>query len=258
MPQLPDDWESTRTTLQSYGHALTAFPRAGGIPDDRWTHVAMAISDVCLVASAVPLSDGSTMVSTLDLANHRVVMEAGTDIETIDLKSGPSPQSIGNAVLAFVEQHGTSLEVDRDRFSGTETLVYDASHAEQFHAAAVFVTESFRTMNNSVDGEKTGPHLWPHGFDIATEWFSPKKVPYGDSEASAQIAIGWYPAAGGYFYANPWPFEESWGLKPVVEGSTWHLEDWQGAVVDADGIAQSELVSFGLAVHELAHETLVG
>lgn len=256
MPQLPSEWEPTRATLQAYGRALTAFPRAAGVANDRWTHVAMTIDSSGLRSAAVPLSDGSELITRMDLVTHEIVLEAASDVERISLLNGPSPSSIGDAVLAFAANHGTTIDVDADRFSGRETLEYRAEHAAAFLEAATFVADAFRTMNRSIDGEVTGPHVWPHGFDIATEWFSPVKVPYGDDEASAQIAIGWYPAAGGYFYANPWPFDESWSATPVYEGSTWHLEDWQGAVLPADLADKVSIVAFGKAVHDLAAPSL--
>lgn len=256
MPRLPNEWDPTRTTLQAYSQALSAFPRAAGVADDRWTHVAMTIVSNGLVATEVPLSDGLGMVTTIDLVKHEILVEAGSDVERIDLLDGPSVSSVGASVLGFAERHGTVIEADTDRFSGTDTLVYVPEHAEVFLAAAKYVDAAFRLMNASLTGEVTGPHLWPHGFDIATEWYSPVRVPSGDGDASAQIAVGWYPADDGYFYANPWPFTEAWSDEPVIEGSTWHLENWQGAVVDADGIERSHIVAFGLAVHELARESL--
>lgn len=256
MPQLPDDWDATRTTLQVYSHALAAFPRAAGIPDDRWTHVAMKILPNGLQTAPTPLGDGSSLVATIDLVSHEIVIQAGDDTERIDLVAGPAPTDIGEAVLALAARHGSAIDADRERFADSDTRTYAPDHAEAFLSTAVFVAGAFSEMNESVPGEVTGPHLWPHGFDIATEWFSPVRVPYGDSNASAQIAVGWYPAGDGYFYANPWPFQETWGETPVLEGTTWHLEDWQGAVLDSAGVEHTKVVAFGKAVHALAREAL--
>lgn len=256
MPQLPDDWEATRTTLQAYSQALTAIPRAAGVADDRWTHVAMGIVPHGLKTAPTPLADGSDLVATIDLVSHEVVIEAGDDTERIDLRAGPAPAAIGEAVLAFAARHGSVINADKERFADTEAGTYVSDHAGAFLAAAVFVADAFREMNESVPGEVTGPHLWPHGFDIATEWFSPIRVSHGESEASAQIAVGWYPAGDGYIYANPWPFQDAWGETSVLEGASWHLDGWQGAVLDSAGVEHAELVAFGHAIHDLAREAL--
>ncbi len=256
MPPLPDDWADTRATLQAYGHALTAIPRAGATPDDRWDHVSMTITSSGLATAPTPLADGTGLVGTIDLVAHEIVITTGDDTERIDISGGPSSRSIGDAMLAAAAAHGSEIDADTDRFGTSDDLPYNRDHAAAFLAAASYASTAFEEMNASVPGEVAGPHLWPHGFDIATEWYSPKMVPNGDSEASAQIAVGFYPANESYFYANPWPYEDSWGQRPPVEGSTWHLEGWQGAVLPPDGCANADIVAFGTAVHDLARATL--
>ncbi len=256
IPQLPDDWDETRTTLQAYAQALTAIPRAAGVSDDRWTHVAMQVVPNGLRTAPTPLADGTDLIGTIDLVTHEIVVSAGDDEERLDLRAAPSPADIGEAMLEVASRHGTTIEPDMERLADTESKTYVPDHAEAFLAAAVFVAGAFVEMNKSVPGEVTGPHLWPHGFDIATEWFSTRRVPHGESDASAQIAIGWYPAGDGYFYANPWPFEDTWSDTPVIPGTDWHLDGWQGAVLNSAGVEHAEVVAFGLAVHDLARETL--
>ncbi len=256
IPQLPSDWQETRTTLQAYGQALTAIPRAAGTPDVRWTHVAMAVESTGLATAPTPLADGTDLVGTIDLTTHEIVITAGDDVERIDISSGPSPVSVGEAMLAVASRHGSDIDAEKDRFGASDQLPYNAEHAGAFFAAAAYAATAFEKMNASITGEVSGPHLWPHGFDIATEWYSDKKVPHGDSEASAQIAVGFYPSNESYFYANPWPYEESWGETPPVEGSRWHFEGWQGAVLPPENVDESDIVAFGTAVHELAKDAL--
>ncbi len=256
MPALPDDWADTRATLQAYGQALTAIPRAAGTQDDRWGHVSMTINATGLTTAQTSLSDGSDLVGVIDLTTHEIVITAGDDTQRIDISSGPSSRSVGEAMVAVAAEHGTNIDADTDRFGGTDDLPYDPTHATAFLAAALYVVAAFEELNSSVPGEVAGPHLWPHGFDIATEWYSHKLVSHGDSEASAQIAVGFYPANDSYFYANPFPFEESWSESPLVSGSTWHLDGWQGAVLPPEQVSRATIVAFGTAVHDLARETL--
>jgi hypothetical protein len=103
--------------------------------------------------------------------------------------------------------------------------------------------------------------LWPHGFDIATEWFSPRLVEYGDSTANAQVAMGWYPSDEGYVYVNPWPFEDDFTSIVLPPPAQWHLDGWQGAKLDVpsgDGLASDEIASVGHIVHENTAAVLMG
>lgn len=256
MPDLPADWASTRSTLQAYGQAITALPRAAGVPDGRWSHVSMTVSPTGLVSAPTPLGDGTELVGMIDLSSHEIVLSAGDHTMRTEIISGPSSRSIGEAMISMASQHGSDIEVETDRFGGSDELPYDADHATAFHAAALVAVAAFEEMNLSVPGETTGPHLWPHGFDIATEWYSANMVPHGDGEASAQIAVGFYPSNDSYFYANPWPFEESWAESVPVEGGSWHIEDWQGLVLPAKDLSKADIVALGTAVHQLARDTL--
>jgi len=256
LPPLPEEWEQTRTTLQAYSKALTAIPRAAAVADDRWTHVAMHIGDDGLTTAPTPLSDGTSLVGSIDLVDHRILVSSGGDTEAISIEPGPSSVSIGDLMLAVASRHGTEIAVDRDRFGTLDGLRYDPAQAEQFFAAALFVRDAFEEMNKSVGGEVTGPHLWPHGFDIATEWYSERTFPLGDTTAPGQIAVGFYPAGESYFYANPWPFADEWSRQPPTETATWHLDGWQGAVLEPGGVEMSDIVDFGLAVHALAIDSL--
>lgn len=256
MPNLPADWTDTRSTLQAYGQAITALPRAAGVPDDRWNHVSMTVTSEGLVSAPTPLGDGTELVGVIDLTSHEIVLSAGDHTERIDISTGPSSRSIGAAMVSMAAQHGSDIDVETDRFGGSEELQYSADHATTFHAASLVAVAAFEEMNLSVPGETAGPHLWPHGFDIATEWYSTTMVPHGDGEAPAQIAVGFYPSNDSYFYANPWPFEEPWGEEVPVDGGSWHLEDWQGVVLPAKDLSKRGIVALGTAVHELARDSL--
>ncbi len=258
MPALPADWAATRETLQAYGQALTAIPRAAASHDDRWGHVAMVISASGLATAPTPLADGSELVGVIDLTTHEIVITAGEGSTRVDLSSGPSSLSVGEAMIAAASDHGTTVDADPNRLGGPEDRPYDTAHAGAFLATADYVARAFEEMNASIPGEVAGPHLWPHGFDIATEWYSQTLVPNSGSETSAQIAVGFYPANESYFYANPWPFEDSWSESPLIAGSTWHMDGWQGAVLLPDGVDHSGIAAFGAAMHDLARDALSG
>ena len=259
---LPVEWEATRASLQRYAHAVTALPRAGAPSDPRWGQVAMEVVPHGLVAAATPLDDGAELVSTIDLENHQIVISAGEMTRVFDLTQGPSPREVGEAVATIASEHGSTIEVDVSRYEDDSRQEYVASHASAFLSVATAVTDAFGSINAGISGEIAGPHLWPHGFDIATEWYSDQSVDYEGTPTSAQIAIGWYPAGDAYFYANPWPFEKAWAEIDLPGNASWNTEGWYGALLNVseipEGSGTESVVALGEAVHSLARETLSG
>ena len=120
---LPSTWPSTRTALQAYAQALTAFPRAGAPHDARWGHVAMQLVLEGLRSAPTPLDDGTTLESELDLHLHRIVITAGDDTIIFDLGDQPTPEEVGRAIADLVAAHGTTLDVDASRYAVTDVSV---------------------------------------------------------------------------------------------------------------------------------------
>lgn len=257
---LPEQWEETRSSLQKYAQALTAFPRAAVPPDPRWRHVAMIPTPSGFATSPVPLADGSELVSLLDFDDHLVRVHAGTDELIVPLAEGWAPTRLATAIQRLTSQHGSVVAIDRDRVTDTDVPPYDREAGAAFAASARAAIEAMDRVNTGIRGEIAGPHLWPHGFDIATEWFSPKLVEYEGSDANAQIAMGWYPAKSSYVYVNPWPFSDDFAAKPLPAGAVWHRDGWHGAKLDipaGGSIRVEDAATLGLAVHSIARESLV-
>ncbi|MCZ7532856.1 MAG: DUF5996 family protein [Acidimicrobiia bacterium] len=263
LPPLPTGWEPTRVSLHRYVEAMTALPRVGAKPDRRWAHVAMHpahLSDggIGFATAPTPLASGASLVSTLDVHRDLIRIEAGADTLTIDLNTGPSPRTVGSTIAELVQSHGSSFEIDTDRYANDDHQIYERWRAHAWHDNALWVSDTLSVFNTGIEGEISGPHLWPHGFDIATEWFSHKTV--NAEGANAQIAVGFYPAGDAYFYANPWPFDNAWASADLPEGVTWHLEGWQGAMLaasDLDGDNDRErILEFARAIHHLTYNTL--
>ncbi len=259
LTSLPVGWMPTRSALQAYTQAMTAFPRAAGPADPRWSHVAMDPTRHGFVTRPTPLEDGASLMAIVDLDDHRVSATAGDDAIDIDLQPGPSSVSVGDALLELAGRHGPEIAVDRERFGTSETLTYDTEAVAAFFAQARTAIEALDRVNAQLSGEIAGPHLWPHGFDVATEWFSDRMVDYGDSESNAQIAMGWYPSEDSYVYVNPWPFRDEYAQIPLPGGARWHLEGWQGAKLDlnaGDPVALDTVVELGATVHAATEASL--
>ena len=184
-------------------------------------------------------------------------MTAGSDEVVIGLDEGMSQIAVAHAIQRLTEAHGSTFELDPGRVGSSDGESYDRSHAEAFLASAAAAVEAMRTLNEGVDGETTGPHLWPHGFDIATEWFSERLVDYDGSSANAQIGMGWYPTEDAYLYVSPWPFDEALTDEPLPGGATWHETGWEGAKWDVtSAIDVTDAAALGQRVHELAGPAL--
>lgn len=256
---LPDGWMTTRASLHAWCQAVTAFPRAAGDPDPRWGHVAMQPTGRGFAAATVTLADGRALASRIDLVDHAIVATAGDDILTFPLSDGPAPHDIGVALAGLASRHGSVIEADPERYGDTGAQPYDEGHAAAFLDAANAAVAAMNEVNADVSGEVTGPHLWPHGFDIATEWYSELLVEDNGSPANAQIALGWYPAERSYVYANPWPFEDQFADVALPHGAVWHRSGWEGAKLDVpkDGaVHASAVVDVARAVHEATRPAL--
>jgi hypothetical protein len=253
VPDLPEGWMPTRSALQLYANAITAFPRAGAPADPSWSHVAMVPTLTGFAAAPTPLGDGSTLTSAIDLSGHRLEVCAGDDRLVVDLREGTPPSAVGADIERLAASHGATFSVDRARFAAAERQHYDPGHAALFRDAARAATEALDVLNAGLVGHTAGPHLWPHGFDIATEWFSDRIVAADGHEGRAQIAVGWYPGVHSYVYVNPWPFADSFASIDLPGSATWHIEGWQGAKLDVPeggALPIEEIVALARRVHE--------
>jgi hypothetical protein len=250
---LPEDWMSTRASLQAHAQAVTALPRAAAPLDPRWSHVAMVPHPAGFSTHPTPLADGTELVSVIDLEEHRVLTTAGDDVVEVDLQLRPSSVAVGSAALDLAARHGSEIDVDRERLGTDDPLDYEPAHAAAFLDASQVAVTAFAALESGLAGETAGPHLWPHGFDIAMEWFSEQLVRYDGSQANAQIATGWYPSDDSYVYVNPWPFRDDFAQIELPGGATWHFGDWKGARLDVPtggGVTMDLVIELGTAVHE--------
>lgn len=256
---LGPEWTTTRETLQAYAQALTAAPRVAAPADPHWSHVSMDPTLFGFVTAATPLADGTMLESALDLHLHRIVITAGDDRVAFDMTDGPSAHEVGTAVLTLASNHGSDIEADPDRFADTESREYSAEQAARFLTAAHMAVSVMSYVNEHFEGAVLGPHLWPHGFDIATEWISQATVDVDGAAASPQVAMGWFPAAESYIYVNPWPFDHAFPEIPLPHGAQWHLDGWQGAKLDVPvggSLNAQDAADVGVAVHRGVRPTL--
>ena len=268
LPALPEDWETTRATLHAYAHGVGAIPRAHAEAHPRWWHVSLNVQPQGLVTDDMACPDGGTFNVGFDLKSHQVVVgTSGGTSAAFSMSAGASGTKMGDQVLAAVVELGLDGEYKRERFENDEPRGYAPGAAEMFLHVLNNVTGVFEQHRTSLPGEVGPVQLWPHGFDLATEWFGTRVERYEEdgemTEHPSQINLGFYPGTDRpYFYSNPWPFE---GAKLMGEalphGARWNTEGWEGSILYYDQLqgdpqADTKLAEYAKAVFDLASPTL--
>ena len=268
LPALPEDWETTRATLHAYAHAISAIPRAHAAAHPQWWHVSLTVQPGGLVTEDMALPDGGTFNVRLDLKSHAVVVESSDGRSTaLSMAEGATGTQMGDRVIAAVAELGLEGDYNREKFEDEGPREYDPAAAETFRQAVNSVNEVFEQHRASLSGDVGPVQLWPHGFDLATEWFGTRVEKYEEEgqvvEYRSQLNLGFFPGSERpYFYSNPWPFE---GGKltgePLPHGAQWHTEGWEGSILYYDQLqgdpdAATKLAEYARAVFDLAAPTL--
>jgi hypothetical protein len=262
LPRLTPGHEPTRATLHAYARAVGVIPRAHGIAHPRWWHVSLEVRPGALATAPIPLPGRGTLALTMDLRRHEIVVRCGDGGEDrFDMKAGMSGSEMGDALVGAVAEHGLRGPFDRERFADDTPREYDEAAAADLSDAFGGAAIAFE-MHRVALGDRVGPiQVWPHGFDLAFEWFGTKRVGEGDEAGTAQLNLGFYPGGEPYFYSNPWPFEESLMSIPLPHGARWTTEGFEGSIlpysaVQGDRNAGAKIVEYARAVYEAAAPTL--
>ncbi len=262
---------ATRRTLQLYSRAVAAIPRAYAEPHPQWWHVSLTVQADGLVTDTIVLPGGDKIALKLDMKQHNILLFTETEVlRTWDMTDGLPSTTLGDQIIAAVEALGlTGGDYGREKFEDDGPRTYDSATAARFLTALTNANRIFNAHRATLSGQVSPVQLWPHGFDLAFEWFGTRMQTSEEQglvqEHPAQLNLGFYPedTENAYFYSNPWPFESDSLLdKPLPAGAGWHTEGWQGSVLpyaeladDAD--AETRLREFARAVYELASPTLM-
>jgi len=266
-PALPTDGEPTRATMHAYAHAVAALPRAHALPDPLWWHISLKVRPDGFVTESMPLPGGGAAFVRMDPRTHLIVVEtSGGESRSFPMNAGFTATEMGNALIAAGSEFRLSGDYDRSKFENDDPRPYDENDAVAFFGAFVAAEEALAIQRNQLEGTVGPIQLWPHGFDLAFEWFGTKMVPATEggesSEAPGQVNVGFYPAGDAYFYSNPWPFESEVLLNVALpSGAKWHTEGWNGSILAyADVVNRSDgverFLDFAAAVMDAAVPTL--
>ena len=265
-----EGFEPTRRTLQLYSRVITAVPRAHGIFHPKWWHVSLKVLPDGLMSDQVSLPDGRALRFKMDLVRHEIVMTVdGETARSFDMAAGQSSTSLAEDVLSTVAALGLGGPYDQERFEDDEPREYSPEHVDHFLTALVNADRLFKQHRSTLDGESGIVQLWPHGFDLAFEWYGSRVEVYEEEgkevEYPSQLNLGFFPGGpdvAPYFYSNPWPFEKEVLLgKTLPEGASWHTEGWQGTILPYEALAgdpdaEARLLAYARRVFELAAPTL--
>lgn len=263
LPPLLPEYEPTRATLHAYAKAMGTIARTHGIAHPKWWHVSLAVRPEGLTTDPIPLPDGGSLAVTLDPNQHLIQLRASDGTKTsIDLTARPTATRVGEELIAAASGLGLEDSYDRARFANDESREYNPAAATGYFDAFIAVANVFEARRATL-GERVSPvQLWPHGFDVAFEWFGTRTIQQDGEVLPAQLNLGFYPGGDEpYFYSSPWPFDEDLLDTSLPHGATWHTEGWSGAylpyrIVREAMSAATTLHDFAQAVFEAARPTL--
>jgi len=252
---------ATVTSLQAYSRVLGSIRGAQSEPHPRWWHASLHITADGLATGDFPLGNSKANL-VLEPAN-RLVRGAGADGGFEVALNGPA-SAVGREIL---DRLGAPIDVDPERWDAISSETYDTEEAANYHQALLVARDTFAGYAATIEGEVGPINFWPHHFDMSFEWFSDAVEVYeeedGPKEYNKQVGFGFSPGDEGdaqpYFYANPWPFDESFRSIELPSGASWHGEGWSGgflpysAVVDG---GEGLLINFMQAVFEGTREAL--
>jgi hypothetical protein len=212
------------------------------------------------------LPDGSSFTVRMDLRRHEVVVATiNGDTRSLSMRQGLTGRALGERLIAIVGELGLDAEYATERFADDDERVYDPSAASDYLYALSNINHNLEIHRASLTGP-TGPlQVWPHGFDLAFEWFGTKTREYEEHgetlQMSAQLNLGFYPAGRAYLYSNPWPFDPALTSRELPGPARWHTEGWEGSILYYDELLAEDdpagtLLEYAAAVYAAAAPTL--
>jgi hypothetical protein len=200
----------------------------------------------------------------MDVRVHEVVVEVGDQRDSaIDMTAGLTGTEMADRLMEVASGCGLNGPFDRSKFQDDEAGAYVPGHASALFDAFAAAHQAFTTHRSRLEGEMSPIQVWPHGFDIAFEWYGDRIVRNEDGTAvPAQLNLGLYPKGRAYFYSNPWPFDGDALLDvPLPSGATWHTDGWEGSILYYDQVSERAdgeqlVLEYARAVFDAAAPTL--
>jgi hypothetical protein len=260
----------TRQTLQLYARAISAIARVHALPHPNWWHISLKVTPSGLVSDNIPVPNGGILAYRMDFQMDQIIAWTSSGWHrAYPMDRGTSATAMGNWLIDAASEVGLHGEYQTERFESDDEGIYDHDAVRRFFTALVSADRVLKKHRARLSGE-TGPvQFWPHGFDLAMEWFGSRMESFEENgenkQSPAQINFGFYPGsddATSYFYSNPWPFEPEILIdKALPAGASWHTDGWQGSILPYMKImgsknAEQRLLEYAQAVHDIASPML--
>ena len=266
-PPLHPNWEETLATLHAYALGVGALPRTHAIAHPRWWHLSLKLRPDGLITDSMSLPDGGVCFLRMDFHTHEASLETSrAERHLVPMTEGLTATAFADRLLDAADGLGLSGEYDRAKFENNDARSYDPGAASQVFDVLVEVERIFARHRAGLAGEVGPIQLWPHGFDLAFEWFGTRTVTseeHGETrEFPSQLNLGFYPSDRPYFYSNPFPFDRDRLVDATLpSGAEWHLEGWEGTILPYDlvegrGDGAQRVAAYARAVYELVAPTL--
>ncbi|NNC44244.1 MAG: hypothetical protein HKO03_13505 [Acidimicrobiia bacterium] len=201
----------------------------------------------------------------MNFSNHEIHLDrAGSTALVIPMDQGLTATEVANLLIDAVALPDT---YERVRFTNDEQRPYDRAVAAAIWTVFDESAQILRNHNATIGGEQSPIQVWPHGFDMATEWYGTRNAEYEEGGTKqtmpAQINLGFYPAGRAYFYSNPWPFEADTLLSiELPHGASWKTDGWEGSLLYLDQVAghpdsSDRVLEYARAVFDAASPSLL-
>lgn len=141
-------------------------------------------------------------------------------------------------VESGIERELIPVDQGRDTFSQS-TQKYSTEVAQDLAAAFRSISGALGKFRAGIREETSPIQIFPHHFDLAMLWLPGEKIPGQDPEneemSDKQMNFGFTFGDEGipepYFYITAYPLPDTLPSLALPEGTSWHAEGFNGAVL---------------------------
>jgi hypothetical protein len=252
-----DHWLSTAHGLHAGARLLGAVQRLTQDPQPAYLELGLQVMPQGFATGRLP--EGGCVL--LDLTNSSLVYSPAEGPQTMIPLEGRRQSDVFTAlfeVLAegelktvfppgedlftrvaqgITSRGGRYRAPERDALRGEAALQVDPRAAREYLAAVQEIyTGIARFLAHGV-GLRTPLVIWPEGFDLSTILFRGTEI----DEEQAHLNFGFAPYSDGmtfpYLYAYAYPLPDGAEPAALPEGARWNTQDWTGALLPYERIA---------------------
>ena len=187
LPPLPfPEWEATKDTLHLWVQIVGKVKMAFAPPRNHWWHVPLYVDVRGLTTRLLHSADGTGFEIRFDFADHRLVVETASAVESFALEDGLSVAGFGEQLHAALGRLGLDFPIVEKPFGvpmttpfpdDREHASYDAEAVERFWRVLDWSAGVLEEFSGWFCGKQSPVHLFWHSFDLALTRFSGQRAP---------------------------------------------------------------------------------